>query len=145
MKNTIVSTKSYNESLVALLLRLVLGGLMAYHGYLKLEMYDTMMKIFGDPIGIGQSLSVHLVIFAEFFCGILLVIGLFTRLAVIPIFITMLVAFTVAHAKDPFQVKMIPFIYLLLCFPVFIAGSGRYSADAILFRKRNPADQLSFP
>lgn len=126
---------SLNTDLATLLLRLVFGGMFIYHGYPKLTGYSEMVKIFGDPIGIGTELSVILVIFAEFFCGILILLGLFTRFAVVFTFVTMLVAYFVAHGKDEFMVKMLPFVYIWLSVIVFILGSGRYSLDALLFNK----------
>lgn len=132
MKNYIFSYRTLHADAAALLLRLIFGGMFVYFGYGKIENYDTYIAMFGDPIGIGTRLSYNLVIFAEFVCGILVVLGLFTRLSVIPIFITMIVAYFVAHAKDPFMVKQAAFIYLVLCIPVFILGSGRYSVDALL-------------
>jgi putative oxidoreductase len=54
------------------------------------------------------------VIFAEFVCGFFVLIGLFTRLSVVPIFITMVVAYFVAHAKDPFDMKAVAFIFMVL-------------------------------
>ncbi|HEY1112570.1 MAG TPA: DoxX family protein, partial [Chitinophagaceae bacterium] len=79
----------------------------------------------------------NLVIFAELVCGFLVLIGLLTRLTVIPIFITMAVAFFVAHANDPFDVKALAFVFLLLSVIVFVLGSGRYSIDGWLFQKRH--------
>jgi len=134
--NRLLSPYSLNTSLAALLLRLVFGGMFIYHGYPKITGYDQMVGMF-DPIGIGNDLSLILVIFAEFVCGILIVLGLFTRFAVIPVFITMAVAYFVAHGADKFDMKMIPFIYLWLCAVLFILGSGRYSLDAIIFKNKN--------
>ncbi|MCO6148197.1 DoxX family protein [Flavobacterium sp. NRK1] len=136
MKN-LISTTSLNTDLATLLLRIIFGGMFIYHGWPKLTGYSQMVEMFGDPIGIGNELSVILVIFAEFFCGIFILLGFMTRFAVIPIFITMLVAFFVAHAKDDFMIKMLPFVYLFLCPVLFILGSGKYSADALLFTKRS--------
>jgi putative oxidoreductase len=101
---------------------------------MKLTAYDEMLTMFGDPIGIGTKLSVILVIFAEFFCGIFVTLGFLTRLTIIPILITMIVVFFVAHAKDAFDMKALPLVYLLLCVVIFILGSGRYSVDSLLFR-----------
>jgi putative oxidoreductase len=125
---------SLNTDVAALVLRLVFGGLFIYHGWGKIENYQMYVKEF-NPIGLGNELSLSLTIFGEFVCGILIVLGLFTRLAVIPVFITMIVAFFVAHAKDDFMMKTLPFLYLLLCVVVFILGSGRYSIDAAIFDK----------
>ncbi|WP_341842866.1 DoxX family protein [Chitinophaga caseinilytica] len=135
MKNSILSTQPLSTDLAALLLRLIVGGLFIYHGYGKLANYETMLQMFTDIIGIGVKPTVILVIFAEFFCGIFVVLGLFTRLSIIPIFITMIVAFFIAHAKDPFQNKELAFAYLLLSIVIFVLGSGRFSLDAA-FRKK---------
>lgn len=127
---------SLNTDLAALALRLLFGGMFIFHGWPKLANYDAMVGMFGDPIGIGTELSVILVIFAEFFCGIFIVLGFLTRLSVIPVLITMIVAYFIAHAPDPFDKKMIPFIYIGLCVVVFILGSGRYSVDNLLFNRK---------
>lgn len=124
-----------NTDLAALILRLMLGGLFVRYGYNKLIAYDQILPMFGDIIGIGPKLSFNLVIFAELFCGFLVLIGFFTRLAVIPIFITMVVVFFVADAKDAFDMKTLPFVYLLLSIVIFILGSGKYSIDRVIFKK----------
>jgi putative oxidoreductase len=135
MKNKILNQQSLNTDLAALVLRLILGGLFVYYGYTKLMSYDQILPLFQDVIGIGAQLSFNLVIFAELVCGFLVLIGLFTRLAVIPIFITMAVAYFIAHAKDPFDAKTLPFVFLLLSIAVFIQGSGKYSLDVLVFKK----------
>jgi putative oxidoreductase len=136
MRNRIIDYPVLNADLGALLLRLALGGMMIYFGYNKLSNYNQILPMFGDIIGIGSKLSFNLVIFAEFFCGIFVALGFLTRLSVIPILITMIVAYFIAHAKDTFQVKQGAFIYMILCLPVFVLGSGRYSVDALMFRRR---------
>jgi putative oxidoreductase len=132
MKNRLLSYHPLNTDLAILLLRLSFGGLFIYHGYTKLVSFNDILPHFGDVIGIGSKLSFILVIFAEFFCGILVTIGLLTRLSVIPIMITMAVAFFVAHAKDDFMVKELPFLFLLLSIVIFITGAGRYSVDGMM-------------
>jgi putative oxidoreductase len=125
-----------NTDLAALLFRLILGGLMAYHGYTKIDNYSTFMSMSKSLIGLGAKLEFNLVIFAEFFCGLLVALGFLTRLTVIPIFIAMFVAFFVAHGKDPFQVKELAFLFMSLSFAVFVLGSGRYSVDGAIRKRR---------
>jgi len=139
----LLSPYSLNTGLATLVLRLLFGGMFIYHGWPKLADYNGMLAMFGDPIGIGSELSLILVIFAEFFCGILILLGLFTRFAVVFTFVTMLVAYFVAHGKDDFMVKMLPFVYIWLCIVVFILGSGRYSLDAVLFDKNKKVQDYS--
>ncbi len=136
MKNNFLSYQPFNTDLAALLLRLIFGGLFTYHGYTKLIAYDQILPMFTDLVGIGVKTSFNLVIFAELFCGLFVVFGLLTRLSVIPIFITMFVAYFLAHAKDVFQVKELAFVYLLLSIVVFVLGSGKYSVDRLLFKPK---------
>ena len=138
MKNRILGIQPLNTDLAALLLRLIFGGLFIYHGYEKIINYDTYLPMMQDIIGIGPKLSYNLVIFAEFFCGLLITIGLVTRLAVLPIAFSMGVAYFIAHAKDAFQIKELAFTFLVLTLPVFVLGSGRFSVDR-LFQKRKPS------
>lgn len=133
----LINPESLNTDLATLILRLVFGGMFIYHGYPKLVGYNDMLGMFGDPVGLGTELSVILVIFAEFFCGIFILLGLFTRFAVVFTFITMLVAYFVAHGKDEFMVKMLPFVYIWLCVVIFILGSGRYSLDAVMSNNKS--------
>lgn len=138
MKNKILSPQPLHADLGILLLRLLFGSLFIYIGYGKIENYHQYMPMFKDYTGLGVKTSYNLVIFAEFFCGILVTIGLFTRLAVIPIMITMLVVLFVVLNDKGFVDKQLPFLYLVLSLVIFVLGSGKYSADALLFnRKKN--------
>ncbi|WP_294819787.1 DoxX family protein [uncultured Flavobacterium sp.] len=124
-----------DKNFAALLLRILVGGLMIIHGWPKLANYDQYVTEF-NPIGLGNDLSLSLAIFGEFICGIFILLGFMTRLAAIPVLITMIVAFFVVHGADEFQVKELSFVYMGLALVVFFLGSGKYSADAVLFRKK---------
>lgn len=128
--------RSWDTNAAALLLRLIFGGLFIYHGWQKIQGYDMFVSKFPDLIGIGGKLSFHLVIFAEFVCGILVTIGLFTRLAVLPILITMIVAYFKAHAGAAFAVKELAFVFLLLSIVILILGPGKYSVDGMIYKDR---------
>lgn len=119
-----------------LLYRLGAGALMLTHGFPKLSKLLSGAEIqFADPFGFGPAVSFVVVIFAEFFCSILVMIGLATRLAVIPLMITMLTATLYAHANDPFGVKEKPLLFLLIFAALFVFGSGRYSLDRMLEKR----------
>lgn len=136
MANKILSYQSLNTDLATLLLRLSFGGLFIRFGYLKLDSFNEILPLFPDPIHIGSKLSLILVIFAEFFCGFLVAIGLYTRLAVIPIFITMSVVFFIVHSKQPFDEKALPFVFWLLSMIIFLQGGGNISFDRIFFKQK---------
>ena len=73
------------------------------HGFDKLIHFSTMKASFYEFYGIGfKQFLLTLAIFAEFFCSIFLILGLFTRLSVIPIIIAMSVALFKVHNGDYF-------------------------------------------
>ena len=131
----ILSIQPFSTDLGILLLRLILGGLFIWHGYDALNHYKLYLSMSKSTIGLDVSLEFNLVVFSQFICGILVAAGVLTRLAVIPIFISMTVAFFIAHHGQPFMMKELPFAYWLLCIPVFVLGSGRLSVDKLLSRK----------
>jgi putative oxidoreductase len=124
--------------LALLLLRLWIGfSMMLLHGWGKLTGFNTMSENFMNFLGIGSKASLALAIFGEFFCSILLVLGLFTRFAALGGAITMSVAFFVVHQaalSGPRSGEM-AFIYLAVYVALLLAGGGRFSLDAMWLEK----------
>src|SRR5665213_1992234 len=112
-----------------LILRVGLGVLMLNHGYEKLVHFSSMKGNFTNFLGLGSTLSLTLDIFAEFFCSIFLILGLFTRLAVIPILIAMSVALFKAHHGDMFGAGERAAMYLIAAIAILFCGPGRISID----------------
>lgn len=120
-----------------LLLRVGAGLFMALgHGWGKLANFSNIAGQFPDPLGIGTTLSLGLAVFAEFFCAILVVIGLVTRWAAIPVAVTMAVAAFLVHAQDPFARKELALLYLVAFIAIAFNGAGRYSVDDMRWRRR---------
>ena len=119
-------------SFALFLLRLALGGLMIPHGYSKLITFASKSSTFADPFHIGNSTSMALVIFAEFFCGVFVLLGLFTRLACIPLIVAMGVALFHAHKGDFFGQGEKAALYLMGYLALLIAGPGKASLDRFI-------------
>lgn len=120
-----------------LLLRVVVGSFMLTHGLGKLTMLMNDNPIqFADPFGFGATVSLALTVFAEVVCSFLIIIGLLTRLAVIPLAITMAVAFFYIHGADAFGDKELSGLYLTIYVLLGITGSGRYSFDHLISGRR---------
>lgn len=118
-----------------LVLRLALGGMMlAAHGWPKLATFSDRFDSFPNPIGIGSGPSLILAVFAEVFCSLAVMLGLFTRAAAVPLLITMLVAAFIVHADDPFQRQEFALLYAVPFFMLVFTGAGAYSLDAKLRR-----------
>jgi putative oxidoreductase len=138
MLKRLLSTK-LNEyvspDVAVLLLRIGAAALIMTHGIPKLMRILDGNFNFGDPLGLGPTLSLILVTFAEAFCAILVLMGLFTRVALIPLIINLTVIVFVAHADDPFGRKELPLLFLINFIVLFFTGPGKYSLDKKLFGK----------
>jgi len=121
-----------------LILRVTVSCFLLTHGLGKLTTLMGSEPIqFADPFGMGQTTSLALTVFAEVVCAFLIILGLLTRLAAIPIIIVMLVAFFYIHMADAFGVKEMSGLYLVVYVFIAIAGPGRYSIDNLISKRRN--------
>ena len=135
MFNTDLQNSSADAAL--LFLRIAAGVLLLTHGFPKVQRLFSGEEIqFANPYGLGMTTSLVLAAFAEFVCSILVIIGLATRFAAIPIMITMATAVMFAHANDPFGVKEKPLLFLVIFTFILIIGPGRYSVDKNLGRNK---------
>ncbi len=112
-----------------LILRVFSGAFIMTHGIPKVKKIMAGDLGFSDPIGLGPEVSLVLVAFAETICGILIILGLGTRWASIPLIIAMFVAAFVAHATEPFGTKEKPLLFLIIFLVLLLTGSGKYSVD----------------
>jgi len=127
--------KAISSDVGVLFLRVFVGlSMLLAHGWPKMMKFEALKEQFPDPFGLGSSLSLGLAIFAEVICSLLLIFGVFTRLAAIPPAITMFVAFFVIHAEDTFQKKELALMYLGIYIAIFVIGGGKFTA----VKNRNP-------
>jgi putative oxidoreductase len=134
MRSPLLSPNPIASDVGLLILRLVSGGILLTHGYPKFQKILSGNMQFGDPIGLGQASSLYLSTFAEFACAILVLLGLFTRLATIPLIINMMVAFFIVHVADDFGTKEMSLLFLGMFIVLFFTGPGRFSLDRNLFK-----------
>lgn len=131
MRNTYTTILDLQKvDLGLLIFRIGISGLMLTHGIPKLlRFFGSEEIVFGDPLGLGQVTTFTLAVFAEFLCSILIIIGLGTRIAAIPLIITMSVVAFIVHAPDGFGRQELPLLYLFGFILLFLTGSGKYSLD----------------
>jgi putative oxidoreductase len=105
---------------------------MINHGLDKLIHFAQKAPKFADPFHIGSTTSLSLVVFAEFFCAAFVIIGLFTRLACIPLVIAMGVALFSAHRGDFYGQGENAGVYLICFLALLIMGPGKASLDRFI-------------
>ena len=133
-KNAAYSRKAIDAAL--LVLRVGFGLTMLPNGINKLTGFAEKKADFISFLGLGPSISLSLAIVAEVGCSLLLIVGLFTRLATIPLIITALVIVFVVWGGDVFGKGAAGFSYLLAYITILLAGPGWYSLDALFSPQR---------
>ncbi len=124
--------ESRTYSTLVLIIRILFGFLFLSHGYTKLMQHASMADLFADPFGLGSTLSFWMVVFAEVVCSFALIFGILQRVVLIPMTITMAVAFFVVHGGDAFAARELSFIYFIVFIILFITGPGEFSFDSII-------------
>jgi putative oxidoreductase len=118
----------------ALLVQRVVTGLLLLmgHGLPKISNFHELSHSFYDPLRIGHRLSLILVILAELFCSMFIVLGLFTRIAAFIIVINLSIAVFVAQYGQPLKSVELGALYLTSVFTIMILGPGRVSVDGMM-------------
>lgn len=103
--------------------------LLVLHGVPKIQNLMSDNIQFADIFGMGATLSLVLATIIEVVLPILIIIGYKTRIASIPIILTMLVAAFVYHANDPIGVKEKSLLFMCGFITIALTGAGKYSID----------------
>ena len=136
MKRLFSTRVSESTLTIALfILRVGAGSLMMIqHGLDKLKNYGAKSGRFADPFGLGSTTSYSLVVFAEFFCAAFVILGLFTRLACIPLVIAMSVALFSANKGDFFGKGESAGLFLIVFLAILVMGPGKASIDKMIYK-----------
>ena len=132
--NLVTSDSKHFDGAI-LFLRLFVGCMMLTHGMAKLFSFSALANTFPDPLGVGPTFSLVLILLAEVGCSCLLILGLLTRLAVLPLMFGMLMAFFVIHRTEPFTGRELPLLYLGMYVTLLWCGAGKYALDEWIRRK----------
>ena len=131
MMKFLLSSKSVALDLALFILRVGSAGMMMTHGWNKLMNFQEKSLSWPDPLHVGHSVSLGMTVFAELFCAGFLLLGLFSRLALVPLIFLMAVAVFVIHAGDSFGDKEHAVLFLVPYIVLFFTGPGIYSLDSI--------------
>jgi len=126
------------------LLRVVLGFIFVYHGYLKLFVKGGLPStaFFFSQIGIPlPNISAFVVAFVELIGGLLLLIGLFTKWTSLVLIFEMAVAFFKVHLKKGFLISNGGYEFVLLILAALVVvlayGAGKFALGKGFFKSRH--------
>ena len=134
---TSIKSSPVINDIVLFVVRIFVGFAMISHGFPKLmKLVGDKEIVFFDFLGLGAQNSLFLAVFAEFICSIFIILGLFTRWAVLFLMITMAVAGLVVHGADAFGDREMSLLYLANYIMIFAFGPGKYSVDGMISKRR---------
>ena len=136
------NTSDSKQSVALGVIRMIVGLVFVLHGAQKIFIYHYagVVGLF-HQIGIpAPAVSAALAMAAEFVGGLLLLSGLYTRLAAIPVAFTMLVAITQVHLHAGFFAQgggfEYPLTLLVATIALVIGGSGAFALDNLRAHKQ---------
>lgn len=130
----LVNSEPISEDLGYLALRIGAGGTLLWqHGWPKLMHFSERLDDFADPFGLGPAFSLILVLMAEVLCAALVILGLWTRIACLPVIIAMAVVIFMVKGDADFGEKELAVLYLIAFSSLLFTGSGRFAINRISF------------
>jgi putative oxidoreductase len=132
-----------------LLVRLILGVVLMFHGSQKLfgwfdgagmEKFTQSLEELQIPM---PQVSAWLSAGTEFGGGALIVLGFLTRLVAVPVMVNMLVAVIAVHRHEFANLKggmEYPLMLCVVALALVFTGAGRFSIDGCLRREKSPLE-----
>lgn len=130
---------------VLLFLRITIGWRFYLSGNGKQKNFEATEAFFTTLQIPAPGFHAELVGYTEMIGGLLLMAGLGTRLASVPLIISMIVAYLTAHRGEAFAslydfTDQAPFMFLCVTLVTLAFGPGKVSLDALIARWWKPRD-----
>ncbi|SFT50192.1 putative oxidoreductase [Pseudomonas marincola] len=117
--------------------------LLQVHGLPKLLHFSQQAEVIEDPFGLGGALTVSLAIFAEVLCPLLIVLGLFTRLACLPVVFLLVVSVFLVHPQWSFEQAQFAWLLLIIFSTLAITGGGSLALGPRVFEPGSPLASIN--
>lgn len=123
---------SFND-IAFLIFRVLLSvELFRVHGLKKFRLENGKKEIIPNPLGLPNKMNALVASFSDLVVPFLIILGLGTRLAVLPTIGVTAIGYFVVHRKDSLEVRDVPYMYTLSLLLILALGAGKYSLDNYL-------------
>jgi len=131
------------EDIAKLLLRIMVGGLMLFHGIDKaihgVNFIEGMLSAYDLPAVVTYGVYI-----GEIVAPLMLIFGLLTTLGAIIVIVNMVMAILLVYSDSILSVTQqgawsieVPMLYLMSAVVIILLGPGRYSVDYYLYEKNH--------
>jgi putative oxidoreductase len=128
---------SFNN-LALLAFRVLLAvELFRVHGMKKFRVENGQKEHIPNPLHLPEKLNGLMATFSDTVVPFFIILGLGTRLAVLPTIGVTAVGYFVVHRNDSLEVRDVPYMYTLSLLLILALGAGTYSLDYYLLTLLN--------
>lgn len=119
----------FNNIALLLFRVLVAVELFRVHGMKKFRVENGEREHLPNPFHLPEKLNGFVAAFSDTVVPVFLVLGLGTRLFLLPTIGVTAVGYFVVHRKDSLEVRDVPYIYTVTLLFLLALGAGTYSLD----------------
>ncbi|MTH17647.1 DoxX family protein [Flavobacterium sp. LC2016-01] len=120
---------SFNNAAFLLFRVLLAIELFRVHGMKKFRVENGQREHVPNPLHLPEKLNSLVATFSDTVVPFLIILGIGTRLAVLPTIGVTAVGYFVVHRKDSLEVRDVPYMYTLSLLLILALGAGKYSLD----------------
>jgi len=102
------------------------------HGMKKFRVENGQREHVPNPLGLPDKLNGMVATFSDTVVPFLIMLGVGTRLVVLPTVGVTAIGYFVVHRKDSLEVRDVPYMYTLCLLFILALGAGTYSIDHYL-------------
>lgn len=126
------------NNIALLVFRVLLAvELFRVHGLKKFRLQNGEKEHIPNPLHLPEKLNALVATFSDTVVPFLIIIGIGTRLAVLPTIGVTAIGYFVVHRHDSVEVRDVPYMYTLCLLFILALGAGTYSADHYLLNLLN--------
>lgn len=121
------------NNIAVLIFRILLAiELFRVHGMKKFRIENGQKEQVPNPLHLPEKLNNFVATFSDTVVPFLIILGLGTRLAVLPSIGVTAIGYFVVHRKDSLEVRDVPYMYTICLLLILALGAGKYSLDTYL-------------
>ncbi|WP_442587417.1 DoxX family protein [Pedobacter sp. AW31-3R] len=120
---------SWNNMAVLVFRVLLMLELFRVHGLKKFRLENGEKEHVPNPLGLPEKLNGLVATFSDTIVPFVVMLGLGTRLMLLPSIGVTAIGYFVVHRNDSAEVRDVPYMYTLSMLFLLIIGPGTYSID----------------